>query len=165
MDSSDLNLSQSIIGNTSSAAARLMPRPFDLSLITVAAQHTTNFVPAKDRSSASISMLDLSNKINSDQVLNSKQREEELRIRNELDQSKVLLIEQYQLNEAKLTTELAGIHENYEKQIQEKETIWQQKEADQQQLIQKLEQKITDILEMSRKRIAEKRSEPFRLFT
>jgi hypothetical protein len=158
MDTSELDLTQSMISNTPQTAARLQPRPFDISWATTAAQDTPKIGNRQSNlgSTSAITINSLSSKLQLDQSTNAKLREEESRMRFEVEQSRALLIEQLQMKETQLTTELADCKASFERQMKEKEQQWAEKDAERVAEIQKLEQRANDIIEMSRKRLADK---------
>lgn len=84
------------------------------------------------------------------------QRDEESKIRFELERSKQELLEQYQLTQTKLSTELNSCKGFYEQKIEERETFWTEQMQAKQTQLTKLEAKLNDIVEMGRKRIADK---------
>ena len=160
MDMSELNLTQSRITNVSTMSVRPAPRMFDFST-------TNNIIPPSSTIKADTKgyISDLATTIHPDQLqqkirldhsMTAQQRDEESRIRGELDRSKLLLIEQYQINETKLKTELADCKANIEQQMKEKEAIWIERDAQRVADIQRLEQKLHKVLEMTRKRITDK---------
>lgn len=95
-------------------------------------------------------------KIRVDHSFAAQQRDEESKIRFDLERSKVHLIEQYQLSEAKLLTELSDCKAHYEEQARVSEANWTEKLNQKQVEVDNLESKLRDLLDMSRKRIADK---------
>jgi uncharacterized protein YjgD (DUF1641 family) len=152
-DMSELDLSASGADDTFSAAKR-SPRGFDVNLTTIFPLGPSSV--RKEFANQTNMMTDISERLSLSQKYTASFREQESRIRHELEKSKVALIEQFQINEAKLTTELASIKGLHEQHLKEKETMWNERDSARLQDIQRLEQKLADLLELSRKRLAEK---------
>lgn len=151
MEAHELSTSQSFITGGDSVllnASRLAPRKFDITLLKPSKQDLMI------DSSASQSILH--QKLALDQTNAATQRDEESRIRFELECSKQSLLEQYQLIHTKLCTELNDCKRFCEQKIQDREAFWSEQVAEKQIQLTKLEAKLNDIVEMSRKRIAEK---------
>jgi len=165
MEPSELNLTQSFTADSVGMnASRMAPRKLDVSLLplpTPKPQTSTKYKPVLDINDHSVQLSpsyqsELQHKLMVDHSFTNTQRDEESKIRYELERSKAQLIEQYQVNEAKLTTELNDCKAYYEQKLLEREAFWTEQGNEKHLHIIKLESKVNDIVEMSRKRIADK---------
>ena len=162
MEASELSISQSYTADSVLLnASRLAPRKLDVSLLNIL--HPTNQEPklsgGRDNHHAaeqSTPQSFLHHKLTSDHSYAVMQRDEESKIRFELERSKQSLLEQYQLTQTKLSTELSDCKGFYEQKIQEREAFWAEQMQEKQAQLTKLEAKLNDIVEMGRKRIADK---------
>jgi hypothetical protein len=104
----------------------------------------------------SVSESMLKEKLKNDHIAASRQREEESKIRFELENSKVKLIEQYQLIETKLTSELGETKSRLDTISEEKDTFWGEKLASKQEEVDKLQTQLQEVMELYKKRMSEK---------
>ena len=165
MEASELNLTQSFtVDSVTQNASRMAPRKLDVSLLQLhkpKAQTNSKYKPVVERNDQSILkstpyQSELQHKLMVDHSFTNTQRDEESKIRYELERSKAQLIEQYQVNEAKLITELGDCRAYYEQKLLDREAFWTEQANEKELQVAKLEAKVNDIVEMSRKRIADK---------
>ena len=118
---------------TSPPRSRAKPRPFSGSAVSVAATTHASSVGTPSTAFATVHASPAAaiiQKIERDRASYSVSRDAEVRLRQELEESKLALFRRSHMNEEASQRELESLRVHYEATIQEKELQWQKKCAD-----------------------------------